>query len=248
MKVLVAIKRTIDYNVRIQIREDNTGVVTDGVKHSVNPFDEIALEQAIRWQDDGLIDEVIAVTIGDESATEQLKTAAAFGCQRVIHVATKHDVQSPAAATVLATIADTEQADILLMGKQAIDDDCGQTGPMAAAYLGWPQASFASQVELNADGARVTRELDGGLETLDVDLPAVITSDLRLCEPRYLRLPDIMRGKKQTIERRTIDEFATAGVPQLERTHVTAPPPRTGGDKVTNTDALIAELKTRRLL
>ncbi|NNC22645.1 electron transfer flavoprotein subunit beta/FixA family protein [Salinisphaera sp. USBA-960] len=248
MKILVALKRTIDYNVRVQIRDDGSGVVTDGIKHSINPFDEIALEQAIRWQDDGQVDEVVAVTIGSEPATEQLKTAAAFGCGRVIHIAAEDDVQPPAAARVISAVAKAENADMVLMGKQAIDDDCGQTGPMTAAQLGWPQASFASAIELTATNARVTRELDSGLETLDVDLPALITADLRLAEPRYLRLPDIMRGKKQAIEHRHIDEFDVADAPALELERVAAPPPRTGGQRVANTDALIAELETRQLL
>ncbi len=248
MKVLVAIKRAIDYNVRIQIRGDASGVVTEGVKHSVNPFDEIALEQAIRWQETGDADDVIAVTIGSESAVDQLKTAAAFGCRRVIHIAADREVQPPVAARLLANVAEAERVDVLLMGKQAIDDDCGQTGPMTAARLGWPQASFASHIELQSSSARVTRELDDGLETLDVDLPAVITTDLRLCEPRYLRLPDIMRGKKQTIERRSIDEFDVSEAPSLELERVTAPPKRTRGQLVNDSDALIAELQNRQLL
>lgn len=248
MKILVSVKRAIDYNVRIQIAPDGSGVVTDGVKHSANPFDEIALEQAIRWQEAGAVDEVIAVTIGSDNAREQLKTAAAFGCGRVIHVQAACELQPPAVACVLAEMADETSADLILMGKQAIDDDCSQTGPMVAQRLGWPQATFASEIELDESAAQVTRELDGGLERLEVDYPAVITADLRLCEPRYLRLPDIMRAKKHPIENRSIDEFDTSQMPELAVGKVTPPPERPAGVRVESTSELVATLGAKGLV
>ncbi|KEZ77642.1 electron transfer flavoprotein subunit beta/FixA family protein [Salinisphaera hydrothermalis] len=248
MKVLVSVKRAIDYNVRIQIKSDGSGVVTDGVKHSMNPFDEIAVEQAIRWKEAGLCDEVVAVTIGPDAAGEQLRSALAFGCDRAIHVKTEEPVQPLTAAGVFKAIAENEQPQVFLMGKQAIDDDASQTGPMTAALLGWPQATFASSIELADDSARVTREVDAGLETLDVDLPAVITTDLRLNEPRYLKLPNIMKAKKKPIESSSLDELGVAPAAALESLKTAPPPQRESGVRVESVDELVAKLKEKSLL
>ncbi|MGN8157046.1 electron transfer flavoprotein subunit beta/FixA family protein [Salinisphaera sp. SWV1] len=248
MKVLVSVKRAIDYNVRIQIKSDGSGVVTDGVKHSMNPFDEIALEQAIRWKEAGTADEVVAVTIGPDPAAEQLRTALAFGCDRAIHVKTEDAVQPLTAARVFKAIAENEQPAVFLMGKQAIDDDANQTGQMTAALLGWPQATFASVIELADDHARVTREIDAGLETLEVDLPAVITADLRLNEPRYLKLPNIMKAKRKPIETRSLTELGVAPAAMLETRRTAPPPQREAGIRVQSVDQLVAKLKEKSLL
>ncbi|MDA3921680.1 MAG: electron transfer flavoprotein subunit beta/FixA family protein [Salinisphaera sp.] len=248
MKVLVSIKRAIDYNVRIQIKPDGSGVVTDGVKHSINPFDEIALEQAIRWKESGDAEEVVAVTIGPEAAKEQLRSALAFGCDRAIHVVTDAPVQPLTAARLFKAIAEAEAPQIFLMGKQAIDDDANQTGQMTAALLDWAQATFASAVTLGNGSARVTREIDAGLETLEVDLPAVITVDLRLNEPRYLKLPDIMKAKKKTIDVRTLEELNVTPAPALEAVRTAPPPARQAGTMVESTDELVAKLKEKGLL
>lgn len=248
MKVLVSVKRAIDYNVRIQIKPDGSGVVTDGVKHSVNPFDEIAIEQAIRWKEAGTADEVVAVTIGGGAAAEQLRSALAFGCDRAVHIKTDSDVQPLTAARLLKAVAEKEQPDVFLMGKQAIDDDASQTGQMTAALLGWPQATFASEIELNDGSAQVTREVDAGLETLDIDLPAVITADLRLNEPRYLKLPNIMKAKKKPIETTSVEELNVDAAPALTVTQTTAPPQRAAGQRVTSVDELVSKLKDKGLV
>lgn len=248
MKVLVSIKRAIDYNVRIQIKSDGSGVVTDGVKHSMNPFDEIAVEQAIRWKEAGDVDEVVAVTIGPEAAKEQLRGALAFGCDRAIHVATDDDVQPLTAARTIQAVADKEQPGMVLMGKQAIDDDNSQTGQMSAALLEWPQATFASEIELNGESAKVTREIDAGLETLDVDLPAVITVDLRLNEPRYLKLPNIMKAKKKTIDELAFDELGVTRAAPLQTLKTAPPPQRSAGVMVESTEELVSKLKDKGLL
>ena len=248
MKVLVSIKRAIDYNVRIQIKPDGSGVVTDGVKHSINPFDEIAVEQAMRWKTSGDAEEVIAVTIGPEAAKEQLRSALAFGCDRAIHVKTDEPVQPLTAARVFQAIADKEQPGVFLMGKQAIDDDANQTGQMTAALLDWPQATFASVIELAGETAKVTREIDAGLETLDVDLPAVITVDLRLNEPRYLKLPDIMKAKKKPIEDTGLDELGVSPAAMIETRKITPPPQREAGQMVESVDELLSKLKQKGLI
>ncbi len=248
MKVLVTIKRAIDYNVHIRIADDGSGVITDGVKHSVNPFDEIALEQAIRWKEAGTVDEVIAVSIGDEACAEQLRTALAFGCDRVLRVAHDGPVAPLTAARAFAALVASEAPDIVLMGKQAIDDDNGQTGQMTAALLGWPQATFASAIELDDHSARVTREVDDGLETLEIDLPAVITTDLRLNEPRYLKLPNIMKAKKKPIEQSSLEALGVEADTSMRVTHTTAPAERKPGVMVESAEALVSELKDKGLL
>ncbi len=248
MKVLVSIKRTIDYNVRIQIKPDGSGVVQDGVKHSVNPFDEIALEQAMRWKEQGVAEEVVAVTIGGDKAAEQLRSALAFGCDRAIHNKTDGPVQPLTAARAFAALAEKEQPKVFLMGKQAIDDDNNQTGQMTSALLEWPQATFASEIELSDDTAKVTREIDTGLETLDIDLPAVITTDLRLNEPRYLKLPDIMKAKRKTIDNSSFEELGVEPAPMLETTKTAPPPKREAGVMVESVEELMSKLKDKGLL
>jgi len=248
MKVLVSVKRAIDYNVRIQIKPDGSGVVTDGVKHSVNPFDEIALEQAMRWKEQGVADEVVAVTIGGDKAAEQLRSALAFGCDRAIHVKTDEEIQPLTAARVFAALAKQEEPGVFLMGKQAIDDDSNQTGQMTAGLLDWPQATFASAIELSDHSAQVTREIDAGLETLDIDLPAVMTTDLRLNEPRYLKLPDIMKAKRKKIDESSLDALGVDVAPKLETTRTAPPPKREAGVMVDSVDELVSKLKDKGLL
>lgn len=248
MKVLVSVKRAIDYNVRIQVKSDGSGVVENGVKHSMNPFDEIAVEQAIRWKETSTADEVVAVTIGPDVAAEQLRSALAFGCDRAIHVKTDTPVQPLTAARVFKAIAEKEDPKIFMMGKQAIDDDNNQTGQMTAALLEWPQATFASEIKLDGDTAQVTREIDTGLETLEVDLPAVITTDLRLNEPRYLKLPDIMKAKKKTLDATTLEELGVAEAPSLKTTKTSPPPKRQAGIRVESAEELVSKLKEKGLL
>lgn len=248
MKVLVSIKRAIDYNVRIQIKSDGSGVVTDGVKHSMNPFDEIAVEQAIRWKESGEADEVVAVTIGPEAATEQLRSALAFGCDRAIHVKTEAGVEPLTAAKTLQAIVKQEEPDVFLMGKQAIDDDANQTGQMTSALMGWPQATFASEIDLQDGTAQVTREVDAGLETLEIDLPAVVTVDLRLNEPRYLKLPNIMKAKKKPIEDTTLEDLGVESADSLEIVKTSAPPQRGGGEMVGSVEELVSKLKEKGLV
>jgi len=248
MKVLVSVKRAIDYNVRIQIKPDGSGVVENGVKHSMNPFDEIAVEQAMRWKEAGTAEEVVAVTIGPDAAKEQLRSALAFGCDRAIHVKTDGPVQPLTAARVFEAIAKKEEPKVFMMGKQAIDDDSNQTGQMTSALLEWPQATFASEIELDGDTAKVTREIDAGLETLDVDLPAVTTADLRLNEPRYLKLPDIMKAKNKPIEDTSLEELGVERAAMLETVKTTAPPQRESGMMVESVDELVSKLKEKGLL
>lgn len=248
MKVLVAIKRAIDYNVRIQIKSDGSGVVHDGVKHAMNPFDEIAVEQAIRWKESGDADEVVAVTIGSDAASEQLRSALAFGCDRAIHVKSEDEVQPLTAARILKAVADKEGPRVLLTGKQAIDDDNNQTGQMTAALLDWPQATFASKVEFTEGGANVTREVDAGLETDGISLPAVITTDLRLNEPRYLKLPDIMKAKKKPVEDMTPADLGVEAAAPIKVTHTAPPPEREPGVMVESVDELVGKLNEKGLL
>ena len=248
MKVLVSVKRAIDYNVRIQIKPDGSGVVENGVKHSMNPFDEIAVEQAMRWKEAGTAEEVVAVTIGPDAAKEQLRSALAFGCDRAIHIKTDEPVQPLTAARVFEAIAQKEEPKVFMMGKQAIDDDSNQTGQMTSALLEWPQATFASEIELSGETAKVTREIDAGLETIEVDLPAVITADLRLNEPRYLKLPDIMKAKKKPIEDMRLDDLGVEAAARLETLKTTPPPTREAGVRVESVDELVAKLKEKGLV
>ena len=213
-RILVSIKRVVDYNVRVRVKPDQSGVITDGVKMSINPFDEIALEEALRIKERGLAEEVVVATIGPADCQQQLRTALAMGADRAIHVQTDAVIEPLTAAKVLLKLVEREQPILAILGKQAIDDDSSQTGQMLAALWGRPQATFASKVELDGDKARVTREIDAGLETLEVDLPAVLTTDLRLNEPRYVKLPDIMKAKKKPLD--TMD-LGALGVAAEER-------------------------------
>lgn len=243
LKVLVPVKRVVDYTVKVRVKADETGVDLAGVKMSMNPFDEIAVEEAVRLKEKGLVEEIIAVTIGPAAAQETLRTALAIGADRALHVQTDAVTEPLAVAKILHKLVQQEAIKLVIMGKQAIDDDCNQTGQMLAALLNAPQATFASKVELTAEGVTVTREIDGGLETLQLSLPAVVTTDLRLNEPRYASLPNIMKAKKKPLE--TVDA-ATFGVelaPRLQTLKVSEPPKRVGGGKVADVAQLVDKLK-----
>ena len=248
MKILVGVKRVVDYNVRIQVKTDGSGVATDGVKMSMNPFDEIAVEEALRIKEAGKADEVIAVTIGPKVCQEQLRTALAMGADRAIHVQTDEEIQPLTGARILKALADKEEPKIVLLGKQAIDDDNNQTAQMLGALSHWPQATFASEVEINGDTALVTREIDAGLETLSVDLPAVISVDLRLNEPRYVKLPDIMKAKRKPIETLTLADINVEAAPSVKLLKTSAPAKRQAGIKVESVDELVAALKEKGLI
>lgn len=248
MKALVSVKRVVDYNVRIQVKPDGSGVVTDGVKMSMNPFDEIAMEEAVRLKEKGVLTEIIAVTIGGAKCEETLRTALAFGADRAVHVKEEGDIQSLTAAHALAAVFKKEDARLFLLGKQAIDDDANQTGQMVAALLDLPQATFASKVEISGDKAVVTREVDAGLETLEVDLPAVVTADLRLNEPRYLKLPDIMKAKKKPVEALSFADLGVTPSAGLKATRTAPPPSRSKGVMVKTVDELVSSLKQKGLV
>jgi electron transfer flavoprotein beta subunit len=228
-KIIVCLKRVVDYNVRIRVKPDGSGVVTEGLKMSINPFDEIALEEALRIREQGKATEVVLVSIGPDDAQQQLRTGLAMGADRAILVQTGAELEPLAAARVLNELVSREQPGLVLLGKQAIDDDCNQTGQMLAALWNRPQATFASRLELNGDVATVTREVDAGLEVLEVDLPAVVTTDLRLNEPRYVKLPDIMKAKKKPIETLPIESFGVDVAPVLRVTRYEAPAARSRG-------------------
>ena len=247
-KIIVCLKRVVDYNVRIRVKPDNTGVITDGLKMSINPFDEIALEEALRLREQGKAQEIVAVSIGPEDAQQQLRTALAMGADRAILVQSSADLEPLAAARILLTIINREQPGLVLLGKQAIDDDCNQTGQMLAALWDRPQATFASKLDLNGTVATVTREVDAGLEVIEVDLPAVVTSDLRLNEPRYVKLPDIMKAKKKTIEVLPIESLGVDVTPVLRVTRYETPAARTKGGMVKSVDELVSALRDRGLL
>ncbi len=248
MKILVPIKRVVDYNVKIRVKSDGTGVDLANVKMSVNPFDEIAIEEAVRLKEAGKASEIIVVTIGPEKAQEQLRTAMAIGADRGILVKTDTPidlggVEPLAVAKTLKALVDKESPDLVIMGKQSIDDDSNQTGQMLAALLGWAQGTFASKVETTDGGVNVTREIDGGLETVALKTPAIITTDLRLNEPRYAKLPDIMKAKKKQLDVLDPSDLGQSYAPRLEIVKITDPPVRQGGVKVANVDELIEKLK-----
>lgn len=248
MKILVAYKRVVDYNVRIQVKADGSGVVTEGVKLSANPFDDIALEEALRLREKGIASEVVVATIAPADAQAHCRNGLAMGANRAIHVVTDEAVQPLTAARTLLKLIEKEQPQIVILGKQAIDDDCSQTGQMLAALWNRPQATFASKIEIIGNVAKVTREVDAGLETLEVDLPAVITTDLRLNEPRFIKLPDIMKAKSKPLE--TVD-FASLGVESgnhLKTVHYASPPKRQKGVMVKDVSELVATLKAKGLL
>ena len=246
-RILVPIKRVVDYNVRIRVKPDGSGVITDGVKMSINPFDEIALEEALRIKEKGLADEVLAVSIGPADCQQQLRTALAMGADRAVLVQTDAVVEPLDVARMMLAVCEREAVFLAILGKQAIDDDCSQTGQMLAALWGRPQATFASKVEIDGGVARVTREVDAGLETLEVDLPAVITTDLRLNEPRYVKLPDIMKAKRKPLD--TVDP-ASLGVTPVERLKAVKfdpPPQRSKGIMVKDAQELVDALRRKGL-
>lgn len=248
MKILVGYKRVVDANVRIQVRPDGSGVVTEGVKLSPNPFDDIALEEALRLRDKGVASEVVVATIAPADAQPHLRNGLAMGANRAIHVVADGPVEPLAAARILLKLVEKEQPDIVLLGKQAIDDDASQTGQMLATLWGRPQATFASKVDVADGKATVTREVDAGLETLEVDLPAVITSDLRLNEPRFIKLPDIMKAKSKPLETLAVADLGVDTAGTIKTTHHAAPAQRSRGVMVKDAAELVAKLKEKGLL
>lgn len=247
-RILVGIKRVVDYNVRVRPRPDGSGVATEGAKMSINPFDEIALEEALRIKERGEADEVVVASIGVADAQVQLRTALAMGADRAILVQTDAHVQPLDAARLFLALAQREQPFLVMLGKQAIDDDANQTGQMLAALWDRPQATFASKIELSGDTARVTREVDAGLETLDVDLPAVVTVDLRLNEPRYVKLPDIMKAKKKPLDTIAPTDLGVTPRPRVKALRFEAPPVRQKGVLVKDVAELVEQLKQRGLV
>src|SRR5699024_543718 len=243
MKVLVPVKRVVDHNVKIRVKSDQTGVDTDNVKMSMNPFDEIAVEEAVRLKEKGLVSEIIAISCGAKPAQETLRTAMAIGADRSIHVDTDAELQPLAVAKLLKALVEKEEPNLIIMGKQAIDDDANQTGQMLAALLDWPQATFASEVKIEDQKAQVTREIDGGLGTLEINLPAVVTTDLRLNERRYFTLPHAMRAQKKQLATVTPEELAVHGTPRLKTQEVTEPPVRQAGVIVEDVATLVEKLK-----
>ena len=243
MKVLVPVKRVVDYNVKIRVKADGSGVETANVKMSMNPFDEIAVEEAVRLKESKAATEVVAVSLGVQAAQETLRTALAMGADRAIHVVTDAELQPLAVAKALKAIVDKEQPQLVIMGKQAIDDDANQTGQMLAALLGWSQGTFASKVVPGAEAVTVTREVDGGLETVELKLPAVVTTDLRLNEPRYASLPNIMKAKKKPIDSMSPAELGVDPAPRLKTLKVAEPPKRSAGIKVKTVQELVDKLK-----
>ena len=243
MKVLVPVKRVVDYNVKVRVKSDQSGVDIANVKMSMNPFDEIAVEEAMRLKEAGAAQEVVAVSCGAQACQETLRTALAIGADRAVLVQTDVELQPLAVAKLLAAVVRQESPELVILGKQAIDDDANQTGQMLAALLDWPQATFASKVEVSEGKVRVTREVDGGLETLSLKLPAVITTDLRLNEPRYVTLPNIMKAKKKPLESFTPEALSVDVAPRLKTLKVTEPPARSAGVVVPDVATLVAKLK-----
>ena len=247
-RILVGIKRVVDYNVRVRVKPDGTGVVTDGVKMSINPFDEIALEEALRIKERGGAEEVVIATIGPADCQQQLRTGLAMGADRALHIQADGIIEPLVAARALLKLVEKEQPFLVIVGKQAIDDDNSQTGPMLAALWNRPQVTFASKVELLDGKARVTREVDAGLETLEVDLPALVTTDLRLNEPRYVKLPDIMKAKKKPLETLALNTLGVDAAPQLKVVKFEPPAQRQKGIKVKDTAELVEALKKKGLI
>ena len=243
MKMLIPVKRVIDYNVKVRVKSDGTGVETSNVKMSMNPFDEIAVEEAVRLKEAGKVEEVIAVSLGVAQCQETIRTALAMGADRGIHVASDAELEPLAVAKLLKALVERESPELVILGKQAIDDDSNQTGQMLAALLGWPQATFASEIELGDGTAKVIREIDGGLETIDINLPAIVTTDLRLNEPRYASLPNIMKAKKKPIDELTPDDLGVDVAPRLATLKVEEPPKREAGVMVETVAELVDKLK-----
>jgi electron transfer flavoprotein beta subunit len=247
-RILVAVKRVVDYNIRIRVKPDNTGVITEGVKQSINPFDEIALEEALRLKEKGLADEVVVVSIGPADVQNQLRTALAMGADRAVLVTATAAIEPLDAAKIFLKLAEREQPLLFLLGKQAVDDDNNQTGQMLAALWNRPQATFASKLEVVGDIARVTREVDAGLETLEVDLPAVVTADLRLNEPRYVKLPEIIKAKKKPLEMLEPTALGVTPRQRLQSLRYSSPSVRTRGVMVKDASELVAALAAKGLL
>jgi electron transfer flavoprotein beta subunit len=243
MKILVPVKRVIDYNVKVRVKADQTGVELANVKMAMNPFDEIAVEQALRIKEAGGADEVIAVSIGPSQNQETIRTALAMGADRGIHIEAQHDIEPLAVAKLLKAVVDNENPGLVLLGKQAIDDDCNQTGQMLSALLGWAQGTFASALDIAGDVAKVTREVDGGLEHIEVKMPAIVTVDLRLNEPRYASLPNIMKAKKKPLDSLTVDALGVDITPRLTIEKVEEPASRAAGIKVADVQELVGKLK-----
>jgi electron transfer flavoprotein beta subunit len=243
MKALVSVKRVVDFNVKVRVKADGTGVETANVKMSMNPFDEIAVEEAVRQKEAGVLKEIVAVSCGVTACQETLRTALAIGADRAILVETDAELQPLAVAKLMKAVCDREKPDLVILGKQAIDDDSNQTGQMLAALAGWPQATFASKVKVADGRAEVTREVDGGLDTVSIRLPAVITTDLRLNEPRYVTLPNIMKAKKKTLETLKPDALGVDVAPRLQTLKVLEPPKRKAGAKVPDVKALVEKLR-----
>jgi electron transfer flavoprotein beta subunit len=244
MKILVPVKRVVDYNVKIRVKADGTGVDLANVKMSMNPFDEISVEQAIRLKEAGVATEIIAVSVGPEKSQETIRTALAMGADRGILIVTEVSPEPLAVAKLLKAVIAAEQPGLVIVGKQAIDDDCNQTGQMLAALMGWPQATFASKIAIADGKATVTREVDGGLQTIQVALPCVVTTDLRLNEPRYASLPNIMKAKKKPLDIKKPEDFGVSIAPRLTVLKTVEPPPRKSGVKVKSVGELVGQLKT----
>ena len=243
MKILVAVKRVIDYNVQIRVKEDGTGIVTDNVKMSTNPPDDNAIEEAVKIKEAGKATEIVAVTIGEEKAQETVRKALAVGADRGIHVKVEGVVEPLAVAKILQKIVDKEKPDLVFMGKQAIDDDCNQTGQMLSALLNWPQATFASKIDIKDNKLEIIREIDEGLETIEVNVPVVVTCELRLNEPRYASLPNIMKAKKKPIDQMTAADLGVDATPRVQQIKVEEPPKRKAGIKVSSVAELVQKLK-----
>ena len=243
MKILVAVKRVIDYNVQVRVKEDNTGIVTDNVKMSTNPPDDNAIEEAVKIKEAGKATEVIAVSVGEEKAQETVRKALAVGADRGILIKADGVLEPLAVSKLLQKIVEKEKPDLVFMGKQAIDDDCNQTGQMLSALLNWPQATFASKIEVKDKTLEVTREVDEGLETIEVNVPAIVTCDLRLNEPRYASLPNIMKAKKKPLEQISATELAIDTKPRIDQIKVEEPPKRKAGIKVASVEELVQKLK-----
>jgi len=243
MKILVAVKRVIDYNVQVRVKEDGTGVVTENVKMSTNPPDDNAIEEAVKIKESGKAKEIVAVTVGEEKAQETIRKALAVGVDRGIHVKAGGITEPLAVSKILQKIIDKEKPDLVFMGKQAIDDDCNQTGQMLAALLNWPQATFASKIEVKDKSLEVTREVDEGLETIEVNIPAIVTCDLRLNEPRYASLPNIMKAKKKPLEQINVSDLGIDIKPRIELIKVEEPAKRKAGIKVASVAELVQKLK-----
>ena len=243
MKILVSVKRVVDYNVKIRVKSDGSGVDLANVKMSMNPFDEIAVEEAVRLKENGKAEEVVAVTIGPKKAQETLRTALAMGADRAIHIEADEIIEPLAAAKILKAVVEEETPDLVLLGKQAIDDDCNQTGQMLAALLEWPQGTFANKLEIDGDKASVRREIDGVLQTVKLNMPAIITTDLRLNEPRYASLPNIMKAKKKPLDEKSLGDFGIDTTPRHTISTTKEPAAREAGVKVETVAELVDKLK-----